>query len=424
MARLGQTSGASLVPDLSQSLNLALQTFGTPEIRAERQRVLDEAATEERRQFETRAQLEISADPDASRSAKQEALVRLAGLDVNIANAVRATLESGDEQATQVLLDEAEKGARNAAFINQQTDFASKQRAISSLANDAAARGEPLDDFIKLQNMNEDQLGLELQKREIGARDVKDILKPPAPQTAIAKARADLKAGLITDADFKTITSTPKEFQTDVGKLLEDQALAIEMFGPDSEQAKAISDAIDSKQKGEPPKLSDIKGIRGEFTTLSGDFIKLRDAIAKVEQSNLNPSPAGDLALIFNFMKIQDPGSVVRESEFATAQNATNLVGQLGAAAQRVVNGERMLPAQRQDFVDTANRLFEAQKGKQIALENSFRGIAERVNINPEDVIIDFIGDARVTEPDVITDETTQPVELMSNEDLLKELGL
>lgn len=424
MVTLANVQGASLVPDLSQSLNLALQTFGTPEIREERQRVIDVRETEAERQREIQKQIEISADPDAPRSAKQIAQVRLAGLDVNIANAVRATVESGDEQAREILLAEAEKGARNAAFINQQPDFASKQRAITKLANDAAARGEPLDGFIALQNMNEGQLDLELQKREIGARDIQTILTPPKPLTNIAQARADLKAGLITDEDFNTITATPIEFRTDIGKLLEERKLAIEIYGPDTEEVQAFTDAIASKKKGEAPKLSDIKGIRGEFTSLSGDFIKLRDAIGKVEQSSLIPSPAGDLSLIFNFMKILDPGSVVRESEFATAQNATNLPGQLGAAAQRVVNGQRMLSTQRQDFVDTANRIFQAQTDKQIQLEDSFRTIATNSNIDPEDVIIDFIGDLRVTEPEVIIDETVQPIELMSNEDLLKELGL
>ncbi|MCP3703384.1 MAG: hypothetical protein GY954_10710 [Alteromonas sp.] len=213
------------------------------------------------------------------------------------------------------------------------------------------------------------------------------------PLTPLAKARQDLKNNLITQQDFNSLRAAPKSFQTDVGKTIADKQLAIEMFGADSEQARAFQDAIDSDAKGDEPKLSDVSGMRKEFTKLSSDFIKLRDAIAKVESARDNPSPAGDLSLIFNFMKIQDPASVVRESEFETAQNATSLPGRLGAGVQRVLNGERMLPEQRADFVDTAVRLFEGQKGKQKQLEYSFTSLAERAGMNPEDVAIDFVGD-------------------------------
>jgi len=159
--------------------------------------------------------------------------------------------------------------------------------------------------------------------------------------------------------------------------------------------SNAMDDAIESDRKGEGPKLTDISGARKEFTKLSGDFITLRDAIGKVEQAALNPSAAGDLSLIFNFMKIQDPGSTVREGEFATAQNAAGVPDRARAQYNRIVSGERLTENQRQDFVDTAGRAFASQTDKQIQLEESFKSIAERQGMAPEDVVVDFIGEGR-----------------------------
>lgn len=440
MAELGVTQGSTLVPDLSQALNVALQTFGTPEIRAERERVTEARETEAERQKRIQKQLEIIADPGATPTAEQAALTRLGGLDPAIANATRATIESGDKQAQDVLRAEADKGARLAKLISDQPNFASQQRALTQLGQEAIARGESPDRIIALQNMDKDRLDLELQKMKLAAQDIKTVLTPsgqfgpvtdaagniiaqmnletgrvvedpravaaPTPQTPIGKARADLKAGLISQQDFNTISKTPKKFQTDVGKLLEDEKLAVEMFGKDSEQTKAIRAAIESESKGEGPKLSDIAGQRKEFTKLSDDFIKLRDAIGKVEQATLDPSAAGDLALIFNFMKILDPGSVVRESEFATAQNAAGVPERIRAQFNRVLSGERLGDVQRADFADTANRLFASQTEKQVALEESFRNIAINSNIDPEDVIIDFIGTGRPVE----VEEILEPV--------------
>ncbi len=450
MAELGTVSGRTLVPDLTQSLNLAFQAFGTPEIRAERERVGEAREAEELRQTGIQKQLEIIATPGAKPTALQAAFTRLGGLDPAIAKVTLETFESGNEQAQEVLRAEAEKGARLSKLISDQPDFASKQKLLTQFGQEAIARGESPDRIIGLQNMDEDRLDLELQKMLIAAQDIKTVLTPtgkfvpvtnaagdiigqmdpltgkvvedpravtaPTPQTPIAKARADLKANLITQADFNTISKTPKKFQTDVGKLLSDKQLAINMFGEGSEQVEAINAAIESNSKGEGPKLTDIAGVRKEFTGLSSDFIKLRDAIGKVEQATLDPSAAGDLALIFNFMKILDPGSVVRESEFATAQNAAGVPQRIRAQFNRVLSGERLGDVQRTDFADTANRLFASQTEKQTALEESFRNIAINTGINPEDVIIDFIGEGRLTEelPEVPDQPIITPTEGMT----------
>lgn len=399
MPTLANVQGSSLVPNLDQALEIALGAISRKRARDEAEVVKQE---ELERQEEIDRQINILTSGSQDPQAEEAALLRLGAIDPALANATRATIQRGDEQEIDALRQTAEQGARDSVLVSSQPDFASKQAAIGQLASQAAVRGEPLDRFIQLQNMSEPELDLELQRMQIAAQDIDTLLKPVEaikPTTATGKARQDLNAGLITQAEFDAITSTPLEFQTDVGKLIADRQLAVDLFKEGSEQVKAIDAAIESDQKGEAPNLSDVGGVRKEFTKLSGDFIKLRDAIGKVRLAADNPSAAGDLSLIFNFMKILDPGSTVREGEFATAQNSAGIPDRIRGKYNQVVNGEKLAAGTRDDFVNTANRMFEGQTDRQRQLENSFTALATSQDMKPGDVIIDFIGEETV-EPD------------------------
>ncbi|GMA75874.1 hypothetical protein GCM10025880_22910 [Methylorubrum aminovorans] len=105
--------------------------------------------------------------------------------------------------------------------------------------------------------------------------------------------------------------------------------------------------------------------LRGEFTKQLGTFTDVQDGyrrlIAATEQREANPnsvSPASDIALIFGYMKMLDPGSVVREGEYATAQNAAGIPDRVRNAYNKAIQGEFLTDGQRQDFVDTAGRLY------------------------------------------------------------------
>ena len=177
--------------------------------------------------------------------------------------------------------------------------------------------------------------------------------------------------------------------QSKIGKLVFDRDLAAKTFGEDSPQAKAFDDAINSG--GEEANLSDIGGIRKEFTKLSGDFIATQDAFGRVIAS---PDTAGgDLALIFNFMKMLDPNSVVREGEFATAAAAAGLPDRIVALAQRVDTGKRLTAPQRQDFQNVARSMFNQQVQGQRLLERTFRTLSQRQGIDPRLTAIPFIRD-------------------------------
>lgn len=143
---------------------------------------------------------------------------------------------------------------------------------------------------------------------------------------------------------------------------------------------------LEQKEKQRQTGLGIEEGLRKELIGLSKDFRTIRDSYARVEASAKDPSAAGDLALIFNYMKILDPGSVVRESEFANAQNSAGVPEIVRARYNAVLRGERLSDVTRADFLSRAQDLYAAQSGINAQLEKQYRRLAESAGVSPENV--------------------------------------
>lgn len=214
---------------------------------------------------------------------------------------------------------------------------------------------------------------------------------PSGERTLAAKVR-EVEAVLgrpTTEAERARLAGLePEGARTEAGKLIEDREHFVSTFGEGSPQVQAF-DELTSKQD-EPPDLSDVAGLRKEFTRASQDFVQVRDAFQRIEASAAEPSAAGDVALVFNFMKALDPGSVVREGEFATARNAAGVPERVRNTFNRLLSGEQLTPEQRADFVQQARNLARVMLRSQRRLEQQFAAIAERSGLPPEDVVVDF----------------------------------
>jgi len=130
--------------------------------------------------------------------------------------------------------------------------------------------------------------------------------------------------------------------------------------------------------------------LRDEFSKGASEFVKVSDAYGRIQASVTDPSAAGDMALIFNYMKMLDPGSTVREGEYATAQNATGVPGQVQSMYNRLLSGERLNPGQRKDFESRSDKLYGSQLKGLEQLEGQYKGLAERYQVNPSNVIVDY----------------------------------
>ena len=144
------------------------------------------------------------------------------------------------------------------------------------------------------------------------------------------------------------------------------------------------------------------RDFRNDFVKQSGDFIIQNDAYGRIMASAEDPSATGDLSLTFAYMKLQDPNSVVRESEFRTAAGARGMLqaaeenGEyvpsfIYAIIEKAMAGTSMTPVQRADFVDRAGRLYGDASGLHKNREDEFRRIADVNNLNADIIVGDTL---------------------------------
>jgi len=152
-------------------------------------------------------------------------------------------------------------------------------------------------------------------------------------------------------------------------------------------QQKLALDALNAKSKSGEDDQKQINTLRKDVNSFTKDLRGVDVAYRKIKASSKKPSAAGDLALIFNFMKLLDPGSTVREGEFANAQNAGGAFNRVGALYNNVKSGQRLTEEQRADFLSQTEGLYESQMSGADSQIASVISQAEQDNINPERIL-------------------------------------
>lgn len=257
-------------------------------------------------------------------------------------------------------------------------------------------------------------------------------------ETAAAKGQATVtEAGATLDAasalppesrdPFLESKNLARGISTEAGKAVQDRVELVSRYGEGSPQVREfdtqsrdlasvkLQDARAGLAKnlaqyrqivtGDTPLTSDQKAnvegkLRDDFTSATKEFVISRDAFQKIAgYANGKPSPAGDIALVFNFMKTLDPTSVVREGEFATARNAGSIPTRIRAIYNKVLGGEILAASQRADFVNQSQRMFSGQKAIYLQATQQYSDIAKRSGVDPKNVVTDLLAGVQDTKP-------------------------
>jgi len=138
----------------------------------------------------------------------------------------------------------------------------------------------------------------------------------------------------------------------------------------------------------EKPEQIKANELRDEFNALTKDFRAVQDAHTKI--TTTSPTGAGDMSLLYNYVKLLDPTSVVRESEFAAAAASGSFGERVQTAVNKVMTGQRLDANLRKDFINEASNLYKAQKAGADRIKDQYTNMAKRAKLNPEDVIVDY----------------------------------
>ena len=136
-----------------------------------------------------------------------------------------------------------------------------------------------------------------------------------------------------------------------------------------------------------------IGQIKAEsFNTIRDQYFNLSDA------SKAGTAP-GDMKMIFSYMKMLDPGSIVRESEYATAQNAAGIPQRIIGAYNKALDGQSLSPQQRQEFMAEARDIWKRKTKTFKATVDTYRQLAKNSGFNPNKVVTNVGNVLAYTDP-------------------------
>lgn len=140
-----------------------------------------------------------------------------------------------------------------------------------------------------------------------------------------------------------------------------------------------LGDIEDTAIAAQTAERESERAMFGRFNSLTDDlnqqsqtFIDSRENFGRMLAAAQNGSPAGDIALIFNYMKMLDPGSTVMPGEQALARNAGGIDERLRAFYNSVLDGTTLTDDQRLDFINRARAIYSVARSEQVRRNSNF----------------------------------------------------
>lgn len=165
-----------------------------------------------------------------------------------------------------------------------------------------------------------------------------------------------------------------------------------ESDGPTTEYEKPVRDA-GAQLLDQQRMFTRAAQLRDDYTGVTKNIAQAanqyRTMVAAAEGAKQG-SPAAQIALVFSYMKTLDPTSVVRESEYATAENARGVPESIRNQYNKVLKGSRLTPTQIDDFMSTGRRSAAAWKRQMDYHRKVADGRANRWGVSADDVTEDY----------------------------------
>lgn len=153
------------------------------------------------------------------------------------------------------------------------------------------------------------------------------------------------------------------------------------------EAAKAYDDLPESLQKFADKFAADFQNEPTiKNMNIAGSFLNQMETIAN-DVGTARYRPSDDMALVFSFMKTLDPGSTVREGEYASAKNTTGVPGYVINAYNQALDGKFLNDEQRKSFVETARKNFSGISRQAEDVAKNFKQMARDRNV-PENLVV------------------------------------
>lgn len=172
-------------------------------------------------------------------------------------------------------------------------------------------------------------------------------------------------------------------------KVGKDEAIVNVQKNPAQPNAPATATQVFKNEGNE--QFKDEHQLRGELASnpTVKNFSEIKSGYGRMLEGQSAKTGAGDLAIVYGYMKMLDPTSVVREGEFATAEKTAGVPEQVRILYNKVLSGERLSDTVRQNFLGMSDGLYKRAEADVSKVQDQYRTLAQRYKLRPENVIID-----------------------------------
>lgn len=201
--------------------------------------------------------------------------------------------------------------------------------------------------------------------------------------------------GEMAAAGMKAYDTERKSQQaSELAKQQRETDIMLKMMDIKAKQGETARD-IAAKKFDQETKLADkyVKASKDPREAYYG-YEKVRNAAEQYKiaaDMGMEASGAADIALLIGYMKVLDPGSVVREGEFATARNAGGVPEAIRNLYNSVFTGQQLSQPMREDFIRAATSQVQPYIEQQIKNDEEYTSRAKNYNLDPDMVVDSFL---------------------------------
>jgi len=305
--------------------------------------------------------------------------------EITYGSQVLFALEGGQPDMAKNLVNERITALRNSG----REDEAKKQEVLLGIIDTNPDAAKVSTNLSLVAAMGPDKYQelrgkIEGEKRAASEEGRKAELQP-------FKLREQTATTIVKEAEAKF---APEKFGLEIG-LTQAQIEASKAARRASDAAAAKSGAEAKRASAEANQIAagiipadkrpEAEGkFRKEYSDQTKGYQEVKSAYGRVKASE--DSAVGDLSLIFGYMKMLDPGSVVREGEFATAQNAAGVPERIQNIYNKVISGERLNAGQRKAFKGQAEKLYKTAAEQEKTVRSGLTRMATGYGLNTANI--------------------------------------
>lgn len=206
------------------------------------------------------------------------------------------------------------------------------------------------------------------------------------PQEEAQRKAGIMLATMLPPDQFKNIIAT-----SDQGKdftLSEGQARYDAGGNLVAERPKPVN-TLENDMKQSKDYFDKAKQLRGEVDKISSPYRKVEESYDRIKATISGDSTgASDMALVFSFMKMLDPGSSVMEGEYSNASNTGGVSAKVRNTYNKIIDGQILTPRQRKNFIKQAESQYKASTGRYKNRMKAYERLGDRQGIERDDFIV------------------------------------